>query len=307
VSCIKNLPGHIYGTMECINQIKQNYLNNDKSGLLRFSTKFEQLSKSAVYSDFLQTDERMKALVDFSAQADEALESFYAYENSPSDLFAAFKTISDLIFPALDDISEIPAYVTHIASLTLSSKYSDPEISILITSLVNMVHAKHDLILLHIYSTLDDVERIFMLPYEIDRQKYTFKNQVKSTLAIALFNYQLTLEDNISENSEIREIISELGVLEKELKDNINKLPENYEAQHGKIKVLLLKLKELYADNIDHNQLNTIYTRIYDSYTSGDTIKFEEIHQKLRSVTNSCIQLFSKLLCTSNHYVYRRY
>ena len=111
VSCIKNLPGHIYGTMEWINQIKQNYQNNDKTKLKRFSDKFNELSQSQVYMEFLKTDKDMKALKEFWNQADDVLESYYTYNITITDLFANIKTISEQVLSESEFLKSLSNYI----------------------------------------------------------------------------------------------------------------------------------------------------------------------------------------------------
>ena len=126
-----------------------------------------------------------------------------------------------------------------------------------------------------------------MLPYKIDNQKYVFKEYIKDALALSIYNFQLTLCDKSADNDEVKTIIQSLQKLEKELNDNVNKLPENYELHRGAIKQLIFKLKELYTDNIDQHQLKNMFLKVYQSFKTGDEISYEEVHQKLRSLSNS--------------------
>lgn len=72
-------------------------------------------------------------------------------------------------------------------------------------------------------------------------------------------------------------------------------MPEDYENQRGNVKKLLLKLKELYSENLFNNGLQSLITWIIKNLSSEpdlDTISYDEAHHKLRSITSAWIQLY---------------
>ena len=107
-----------------------------------------------------------------------------------------------------------------------------------------------------------------------------------------LYNYQLLICDKSVEDDEIKKIIMDLEKLEKEINEKVDKLPRDYEKHRGEIKQLLYKLKEVYADNIDQQQLKNVLLKVYRSYETEEELNYEEVHQKLRTLTNSCIYIY---------------
>ena len=97
--------------MEWINQIKQNYQNNDKTKLKRFSDKFNELSQSQVYMEFLKTDKDMKALKEFWNQADDVLESYYTYNITITDLLTNIMTISEQVLSESEFLKSLSNYI----------------------------------------------------------------------------------------------------------------------------------------------------------------------------------------------------
>lgn len=76
-----------------------------------------------------------------------------------------------------------------------------------------MTHVFHDLTLLSVFSTLCDVENIFVLPYKIDKQKYEFEEKLKDALAQTLYHYQLTLNYGAELDNATVQIIGNLYTL----------------------------------------------------------------------------------------------
>lgn len=89
--------------------------------------------------------------------------------------------------------------------------------------------------------------------------------------------------------------VDELKAVEVDLKADIAKMPNDYENQRSKVKQLLLKLKEVYSDNIDNLGLSKLAAKIYESLRgveSEEPLNYDEAHHKLRSVTSLCTHLY---------------
>lgn len=193
VSSIRNLPGHIYGTMELVNQIKNKYMNNSKADQKYFCSRYRIFSDNQAYQEFCLNNDVLTRLVKFSKAADEELSKFYGYQILPEELFASLLSIATNTISDCESLRQLQEQCEYLSHQTYTPKYSNPEMQLMIRSLINMTHVFHDLTLLSVFSTLADVENIFVLPYKIDKQKYEFEEKLKDVLAQTLYHYQLTL------------------------------------------------------------------------------------------------------------------
>ena len=206
VSSIKNLPGHIFGTMDLINQIKVKHSSNKREREY-FCDKSKYFSVNKIYQKFCKINDSLNKLIDFWNQADAELEEYYQYKINQSNLFDRLFEIFESTLSNSQDFSELQSYVSYLYSWVAPTKYSDFEVQMRITSLIKLTNAYHDIILLNAYSTLSDVESIFVLPYKIDRQKYEFEERLNDVLAQSLYNYQLTLDCGLTTDENTHKII----------------------------------------------------------------------------------------------------
>ena len=226
----------------------------------------------------------MKILKSFSSKADLLLESFYHYDIPCNKFFTDIHKLAMEELSNIEELQNLIDYCSFLTEQTFPDMYSLAEAQLHLRSLINLVNIYHDLFLLNSFSTLSDVENIFVLPYKIDRQKYEFEDKLKDILAESIYQYQLTLTSSKEVSGSVQEIIKNLGDIEKELKENIGKMPENYENQRGKVKQLLIKLKEVYKDNIHNDGLSQLAKNTYLALRGNEKLNYTEAHHKLRSV-----------------------
>ncbi|CAI2366578.1 unnamed protein product [Moneuplotes crassus] len=289
VSSIRNLPGHIYGTLELVNQAKKKYMNNNKNKAY-FTDMSEVFENNKYYKSFMEKSPLMNGLDTFSQKCDEHLRSFYEYD---TNFGALFEKVHETASDVLKEVEECQHLIEHCKFLKetgFTQTYTSIEGQLHLKGLLNLVEIYHDMSLLNSFSTLSDVESIFVLPYKIDRQKYDFGDKVNEILSQSIYYYQLTLVSTPS--AETEKVIADLKMIEKELKTNIDKMPENYESQRGQVKQLLIKLKEVYRDNLHNQSLSTLAQDIFSCLRNTKDIDMNESHHKLRSVTSIAISLY---------------
>ena len=103
----------------------------------RFSQKFNELSRSKIYQEFIQSDEEMKSLVEFSKEADVILKSYYLYQIDAKDLFTRLNEISRQTLSESKSLESLSSYIKHLSGQEYSSEYSNPLTNICLVSLIN--------------------------------------------------------------------------------------------------------------------------------------------------------------------------
>ena len=172
-----------------------------------FWDKHKLFSNNKIYKVFVETSTSLSKLIEFWNHADKDLDKYYTYEISQTELFNCFYKNWESCIANNQDFIDLNGYISYLQQWSISSKYSDFEVQMRISSLIKLANSHHDLILLNSYSTLADVESIFVLPYKIDRQKYEFEERLNDVLARTLYNYQLTLNWSHSVDDETMKII----------------------------------------------------------------------------------------------------
>jgi hypothetical protein len=212
----------------------------------------------------------------------------------PSGLFQGLLTLS-LTLSDIPHLAPLCSLIHFTSTSNVGQTYTHPVVQIFLKSIIYQSKVTHDLLLLKEFSTLTDVENIFVLPYKIDKQKYEFSDGLKDILAQSLYNYQLTLTTKGVIDESVQTIIEELKHIEIDLKANISRMPDNYENQRSKVKQLLIQLKEIYRDNIDNDGIYKLSTDIFGTLTTQSNapcVNFNEAHNKIRSITSVCIHLY---------------
>jgi hypothetical protein len=93
-------------------------------------------------------------------------------------------------------------------------------------------------------------------------------------------------------NEDTKAAIQNLQELEKNMKREIEKMPENYESQRGKVKQLLVKLQQVYTDFVHNQALEEIIQRLMDDITNETCQEPGELHHKLKGLTSICLYLY---------------
>lgn len=227
---------------------------------------------------------------------------YYIYDLPAAEIFIEINKIASESLESSTSTQQLLEHCSYLASLPVGVEYSNSMTQLHLTALIHLINSYHDLFLLNSFSTLSDVESIFVLPYKIDRQKYDFEEKVKDALAQSLYQYQLTLSTQFLQDPATIQLISkntfvifidDIKLIEKDLKANISKMPEDYESQRPKVKNLLIKLTEVYKDNIDNGGLSELAHNIYMSLRGqNDEFNYAEAHHKIRSVVNVCVYLY---------------
>ena len=272
--------------MELISQIKKMYMHNSKESHSYFSDRYSLFSENKIYHHFIEENQILKSLKKFSENADKHLKAFYSYNSDFKELFSDIYTAANEEFSDISELENLIEYSEFTANFEFTCKYTCVEAQLHLRSLINLANIYHDLFLLNSFSTLSDVESIFVLPYRIDRQKYDFEDRLKEILAQSIYYYQLTLTSTKEIPDSTQKIIEGLKSVEKDLKANIGRMPENYENQRGKVKQLLIKLKEVYRDHVHNAGLSLLADKIFKNIRNSGELNLDEAHHKLRSVSS---------------------
>lgn len=132
VSSIRNLPGHIYGSMELVNQIKNKYMNNSKDNLKYFCDRYRIFSDNQAYQDFCLSSDTLTSLAKFSKDADEELSRFYGYQVLPEELFSNLRSIASKTISTCEPLRQLQEQCEYLALQNYTQKYSNPEVQLMI-------------------------------------------------------------------------------------------------------------------------------------------------------------------------------
>ena len=123
MSSIRNLPGHIYGTLELVNQAKKKYMINSKEQLL-FTDKMKVFEKNKHYKSFVEKSPLMSALQTFSERCDEHLQNFYDYNTNFGTLFEKIYEIATDVLSKVEECQNLIEHCKYLKDSEFTQTYT---------------------------------------------------------------------------------------------------------------------------------------------------------------------------------------